>query len=119
VAAGETLPVPPQALDRNDYVVTLTTPCNWDQTLDNVSVKAVYADPGTETTIAPYSIIEKNSALEIPIIPLSTSAVGNQLTIKLDPSLPSTYEGKYLYHLNVDVVTTGKGCKEGFGFGFQ
>ena len=116
-AAGEILPVAVQALEQNSHGVTLTPPCNWDKNLDNVAVNAVYAHPGRHTDVRSYSVMDRGSIVNVPIRPMDIKVEGNQLTVAFDPNLPKIHDGRFLYHLNVEVGTRNQKCKEGFGFG--
>jgi hypothetical protein len=117
-ASGETLPVTKEMLVQGNYAVALLLPCNWDKNLDNISSTAVYAHPGEYTDVQSFSILDRDSVINVPIAPVSTTADVNNLYVAFDPKLEMMHDGKYLYHINVEVGTTGAVCKQGFGFGF-
>lgn len=117
-AAGETLPISVQSLQENNYQASVTVPCNWNKDISTVTVTGIYANPGEYTDVRSYSIMDRASISKVPIIPTSIRDGGNQIFFAFDPGMPMTDEGKYLYHLNVEVPTTNTRCKEGFGFGF-
>lgn len=117
-AAGETLPVTTQTLEQNNYQAILTPPCNWDKDVGKVTATAVYADPGEYTEVRDFSILDRESVVNVPITPTSTTVMGDKLYMSFDPTLPKMHDGKYLYHVNVNIETTKTQCKEGFGFGF-
>lgn len=117
-AAGESLPITTQSLMDSGYENTLNMPCNWDQSMSEVKLYGVYADPGTSNEVRTYSILDKSDAMRVPITPVSMAKVGtSQIHMALDPGLPQTHQGKYLYHLELDFKATNKRCKSGFGFG--
>jgi len=120
-AAGETLPVTTQMVDAGSGAVLLRTPCNWDKDVARVGVFAVYAKPGSYTDVRGYSIMERESRERVPITPVSVEKVDDvKLRIAFPPNLQRRKgDDKYLYHLEVDVNTTGEPCKQGFGFGFR
>lgn len=117
-AAGETIPITTQSLQANNYHAEITMPCNWDKDLDKIAVTGVYANPGEYTEVQNYSILDRDSVVIQPITPVSLSMAGNNVHFAFPPEIPMTHDGKYLYHLNVDIGTTKSKCKEGFGFGF-
>ena len=120
-AAGDTLPIPTQALKQNGYQYTLAMPCNWDKTMGEVKVNAVYASPSTYEDVRSYTIFNRDSIVHVPLTPISMSMVEanpNQLHIIFNSDMPDTLPpDKYLYHLEVEFETTNTRCKQGFGFG--
>lgn len=101
-AAGETISVTPQMLERGNHRVTLSTPCNWDKDVSKVKIQAVYENP-------------EGHPLRTEVVPTQLKRQGLNLFFVVAPET-GMRDGMPLHHMDVEIGTTEQKCRQGFGF---
>lgn len=99
---ADILPISPELLHQNNYKVTLSPPCHWNQDTGGVTATGYYKSTDMEPVAA-------------SLTDISVNREGTHLEVIFSPTVDNL-DGVPLHHIDVDVVTTGQPCASDFGF---